>query len=169
MLKVFSRDIEICEVQSTECVLQCLMSDTRWPSLSHGTSQQRRAFSMPHVLSLFIERIVIKMVTLKNRLNPQSDFLEIRSLVKRVANCMQIRFYTHTKNRTYLEITYVREEEADEGECQRPFSCSTDLMRYKTLKYKRIYIYIFRFTDPLSMLQSCSFRLAATSSPKNLK
>jgi len=30
---------------------------------------------MKHMLSLFIVRIIVEMVTLKYRLNPQSDFL----------------------------------------------------------------------------------------------
>lgn len=52
------------------------MSDTRWQSFSEGASQQGWTFSMLDTLPPFIVRIVmVKMVTVKNRLNVQINFL----------------------------------------------------------------------------------------------
>lgn len=94
-VKSFSGNTQVCEAVHWMW-LQCLISDTRWQCLSHGSSQQRWAFSMLHVLSLFIVRIVVEMVTLKNRLNPQSDFLEQKRFSQ---TRWQTVFYAHTKNR----------------------------------------------------------------------
>lgn len=48
------------------------------------------------------------MVTLENRLNPQSDFLEQKRF-KQGANFMQIVFYAHTKNgQKYVELYIIQ-------------------------------------------------------------
>lgn len=94
-------------VTSTECRLQCSMSDARWQSVSYGASQQRRALSMLHVLSLLIARIIVEMITLKYRLNPQSDFLVKKEVCSnRWQNYAKLYNYKQTKIYRILHVTY---------------------------------------------------------------